>query len=303
MKIKTYTALNVSMAMEKIRADFGDKALIVANHKVADGVKLTVAVDEENISDIFQVDYRQKISNVLKRHHLHDSLIEKIIQHLSGEDKNDELLLASALADVFRFEPLNSSDGRCFIFIGMPGVGKTLALAKTAVALKLKGKSICVISCDTKRAGGISQLSAFTDILKVPLFRAKNSAEIQKIITNTDEDVVLIDTFGVNFFQEKEIQDLKNLISGISAELNWVIPAGVDVDDILEITDQISSLNPVRIIGTRLDLSGRIGAILTAAWRGQIPLGDFSVSHLASDILLPADAKSLARMILSSKDK
>ena len=58
------------------------------------------------------------------------------------------------------------------MLVGLPGAGKTVTTAKLATKAVMSGAKINVITTDRVRAGGVQQLEAFTDILKLDLMCA-----------------------------------------------------------------------------------------------------------------------------------
>ncbi len=58
------------------------------------------------------------------------------------------------------------------MLVGPPGVGKTLTIARLAAQIAIQKHKLAVITTDNKRAGGVRQLQAFTDILELELSSA-----------------------------------------------------------------------------------------------------------------------------------
>ena len=92
------------------------------------------------------------------------------------------MALAAALDAALTFQPFTDrSSGRPIMLVGPSGVGKTLTAAKLIVDARRRGRHIVAASCDTRRAGGIEQLEAFTRILELPLARIDEAAELAGI--------------------------------------------------------------------------------------------------------------------------
>ncbi len=84
------------------------------------------------------------------------------------------------------------------MLIGPPGIGKTLTIARIAAKLTMDKQSLLVITTDNKRAGGIEQLQAFTNILGHPLKVAPSRAALAQYLKSAKKQThVLIDTAGL----------------------------------------------------------------------------------------------------------
>ena len=110
MKIKTYTAPTMSEAMDMLRHELGENAIIVSTQRLGTGagVRLTAAIEENDRDDEIDRMYndeekqetllQQEIRNTLTYHALPDPLIEKIILQVK-EAKNKGMY--SYMHDIF----------------------------------------------------------------------------------------------------------------------------------------------------------------------------------------------------------
>ncbi|MFN3076618.1 MAG: GTP-binding protein, partial [Alphaproteobacteria bacterium] len=185
MRLKCYTADSMAEAMQMIRDELGDDAIIISTQRGSGGkgVRITAALempiqeDDDVIQEVItgQIPSRtlDAVREALVFHGAPAVLIEKLLaaaRPLDGHRPVDAV--AAALDAAFNFAPLpERTSPRPFLLMGPPGAGKTVTVAKLAARSRLKGRSVSVISADTVRAGAVEQLAAFTRILDVELIR------------------------------------------------------------------------------------------------------------------------------------
>lgn len=167
MRLRTYSAKSTTEAMEKVRAELGDDAIIVANRRGPGGrgVQLTAAIDEKEedlnvIASLTENDYpapaeiADAARAALDFHGVPRNLVNRLITALNELNTDDTTVaLAGALDIGFKFEPLPVKRGhKPLILIGPPGSGKTLCTAKLATRAKLNNQPVEVYSADLLRA-------------------------------------------------------------------------------------------------------------------------------------------------------
>ena len=316
MRIKTYIAQSVPEAMNKIRQDFGNGAVILSNHRTLEGVRITVGLEDNDVETQIQdalfgspIDHRaEQIQKALLSVGVPALLVERILDALpSIMDESETVSLTKALDKVFQFDPLPvNSTKRAFMLVGACGCGKTIVTAKMAVKAKISGKKVAVITTDVKRAGAIEQLEAFTKILDLDLIKVRKPDLLRNVVeeNRTNSDLILIDTPGINPFLSTDINLLKDMLNdtqGIEPVL--VMSAGMDATESEEIGGIFQKLGCHRLLGTRLDLSRRLGNLLWTAQSNGYALTDVGVSPHVSEGLCPLKAKSLAELLLLENKK
>ena len=229
-------------------------------------------------------------------------LAEKLCRSaLSVKSKDTELALAAALDSHFKYTTRIVGNKRPMMLVGPPGVGKTMTIAKFAAAGKLEGRRVQVITTDTSRAGAIEQLKAYTDILEFDLDIAETpeqlAALVQKRQKNEDTDI-LIDTAGVNVYDEDEVTKLTRLIIAARAEPVAVLAAGTDTAEMSDTAEGFATLGARRLIVTRLDTTRRYGGVFTAAHTAKLSFSYASVSPSVATGLHTINPVNLARLLL-----
>lgn len=183
------------------------------------------------------------------------------------------------------------------MLVGAPGSGKTLTAAKIAAKIALAKQPLTVITTDNKRAGGIEQLQAFTDILGLELKTAASRSELADILAAA-EGSVLIDTAGCNPYEPSEINELAGFLSLGGIEPVLVMPAGGDSSEAVDIADAFAHLPVGRLLVTRADTARRLGGVLAAAAAHGLAFCHASRSASIVDSLHPLTPPLLAEFLL-----
>jgi len=304
MKLKSYTAANMNTAMEKIRQDLGDNAIIVNSSKVAGGVRVTAAVDNSKESfetinhKVSAPKFQNQLFDLFKFHKIPPVLMQKFIGLLEHNAPDIDTALQNIFAASFKFEPLKFSLPKPLMVIGMPGIGKTLAVSKMATEASFYSKKINVITTDIKRAGGVEQLTAFTKILGVELIVARNPKELKEALEPTTGQITIIDTAGANPYDQIELDGTKELLQVADVEPLLVIQAGGDVEEAADIAHAFKFANAKRMLITKADSARRLGSIFAAASTNNLAFCNFSGTPNVGKGLDPVTPKSLSSLVL-----
>ncbi len=309
MRLKSFTAASMSEAMQQIRTEFGEDAVIVSTQRIMgnQGVRVTAAIEQAGEIPVVSAEPLaspqsvEAIDRALTDHGTPRWLVERLTGAARGADSGPLELLARVLESHFRFAPLpENGDARPLALVGPPGVGKTVATAKLAARRVLAKQPVRVISTDSFRAGGIGQLAAFTKILGIQLHTAASPRELSEVAAPAEPgELVLVDTASVNPFGKAELLRLAELTDSIGAEPLLTLAAGGDAEEAAEIGEVFAALGANRMIATRLDASRRLGALLSAADVGRLGFCEVSASPHVSRVLHPIDPQALARLLLS----
>ena len=317
MRLKSFTAPTMAEAMELVRLELGDEAIIVSTQRAAGakGVRITAALEPadadmavaELLEESAQSSAADSVKTALEPHNLPLRLAERLVNAARTSEITDPVLAcAAALEAGFTFAPLpEHSAPRPFMLIGPPGSGKSIAAAKLAARSVLRQRHVGLITCDNMRAGAIEQLAAFTRIMEIDLVRARGPDALRRAVENATgmHDLIVIDSPGLNPFKQSDLDYLQALIEAADVEPLLVMAAGGDPMEAAEIAEAFASIGATRLFTTRLDTTRRLGSMLAAAEAGQLAFCDVAASpHVASG-LAPISALSLARLLLPQASK
>ncbi len=274
MRIKLYRAPCMAEAMARVRAELGLDALILATRRLADGVEVTAALEPEEEPAPLPDPGR---GSLLAWHGVPPDLADR----LGGER------LCAALGQVFRFEALDFQDGAAvqpLMLAGPPGAGKTLTVARLATRLVMAGSTPLVITTDGQRAGATEQLAAFTRLLGLTLIVASHPATLARALLRRQPDCpVLIDTAGADPFDPAQRDETAGLAATANARIALVLPAGLDPAESADLAAGFAEAGAGLLVATRLDLSRRLGGVLSAARAGKLALAEAGIGPGAAD--------------------
>jgi flagellar biosynthesis protein FlhF len=320
MRLKSFYAKTMSEAMQMVRDTLGEDAVIVATREERGGaaVRVTAAIEPAfeigrvqaaaPADDWLQYDDEQdefavaeELTEVMLRHAAPEDVMDNIISCATVVGlENPNIALIAAIEHLYHFRPLPTGSYRkAIMMVGAPGSGKTLAVAKMAARGVMDGLNVGVITCDTVRAGGIEQLQSFTKLLNVNLQKAKSPEDLKHIIADLKGcDQILIDSPGINPFDNNDIRLLAKLISSEHIEPHLVMAGGSDADEAGEMARAFAALGAHSLIPTRLDLTRRLGSILSAAHSGSLAFADASNTPKVADGLFSLTPKTLAKLLM-----
>jgi len=306
MKLRSFIAQSMGVAIEKIRRDMGEDAIIISSTKENNGaVRIVAAVD--NAKDEFvatthkstnRAKFHSDLSEIFRFHKIPPAIAAKLLAHLTTDFKKIEDALEHIFERSYKFEPLKFSLKKPLMVIGMPGIGKTLAVSKMATEASFYNKHVSVISTDIKRAGGVEQLTAFTKILGLELTVARSPSELKSAIKNQKSKIILIDTAGANPYDQDELDSTRDLLEISNAEPLLVIQAGGDVEEAVDIANAFKFTNSERLLITKADSARRFGSIFAAVENNKLAFSNFSGTPNVGKGLEPVTPKSLAKLIL-----
>ena len=304
MRLKTYHAPTMNEAMQLIREQLGPDAIIVATHDddAGRGVRVTAAMEETETEEVTpSFDAIDVVCEALDKHQTAQDLSERLINIASDLNETDPVLcLAAALDDTFKFSPLpDHGPAKPLVFIGPPGVGKTVCVAKLAARARLAGHEAYMVTIDTVRAGAIEQLGVYADRLGLSLTTSAQGASLASLVKAGPKDaLILVDTPGANPYDPGDIKILAHQIGGIDCETILVMDAGRSALEAIDIVRAFRDLNPSRLLVTGLDLVKRLGGMLALSEACDLPFCGVSPSPAIADGLHPINPVSLARLLM-----
>jgi flagellar biosynthesis protein FlhF len=304
----------MAQAMDLLRRELGDDAIIVSTETTEHGIKIVAALEElepevPNFGSVAGIEIAGQgdedpidlVHEALLAHGLPNRLLERLLDASFNIGADEPLpALAGALKAVYGFQPLaEKRPNQPIMLVGAPGAGKTVAIAKLAARAVFAKRKVRVITTDTVRAGGIEQLDVFVRLMKLQLLTAETDRQLLRCVKScAPEDYILIDTPGVNPYSSRDMAELTGLAKCVPAEPVLVLAAGGDVVDAMEQAEIFSALGINRMLVTRLDMVRRLGSILSAADSARIAFSDCSMTPAVVDGLNPLDPLGLARMLM-----
>jgi len=309
MQLVSFIASTSQQAMTELRSELGEEAIIVTTQTLENGtVRITGAVDDEDIdlADLLTpIDHQQDVDWLTSLSDFHEfpkaSTIRFSCELHAIAASDPKVILKSLVRSSYRFDGLQSDNGKPVLLSGPPGSGKTATVAKMAAMHVLADKPVDVLTMDTGRAGAVAQLTTLLDPLGIRPKVVSDPSHMPVILEDCSNDLVLIDSPGVNPNSSADLGGLSALVDHIGAELMLVMEAGRSPSDSAEIGSSYAALGAKRIIITKLDLTKRLGGLLAAAESG-LALCGAGIGPTIGDGMHPLTAEGLVRLLFCRFD-
>lgn len=333
MRLRTFTAPDMPTAMKMVREAMGDHAIILSStpDKAKKTITVTAAHDTTDeaalapkpsapikpISSSSAETIRAELQQVLRFHNVPEMLISKIFNradprelasiealHQLGSKRDHQpfirLALEKTLSHYFTFQPLDFTRApQRLMLVGTPGIGKTLTIAKLSAHLTMNKQPVSVFTTDTKRAGGVEQLQAFTTILNTDLQVTPTAEALSRALIQVPrENHVLVDTAGANPFDRDEMKEITHISALSAIEPILVLPAGGDSLEAMDIAQAFMTMPIKRLLVTRADTARRFGGIVAAAAAHKLAFSHLSNSSSIIDSIQPLDGATLTQLLL-----
>jgi flagellar biosynthesis protein FlhF len=242
------------------------------------------------------------IADVLALHHISATLAERLltaIRDAPGRLISDPVGdLAGGLAACLNFAPLTAlRGGSSAALVGPPGAGKTTLAAK--LAARAGNSRPILLNTDRERTGALEQLSEYASVLGAGMESADDAKTIARTLRGRRRRII-IDTSGINPFDDGAMHRLAALIGAARAEPILVLPANIEPEEAIAIVGAFQALPIRRLLVTRLDIVRRLGGMLAAAEAGGYDITGGSVTPHFAYGLRPLTPTVLARRLISA---
>lgn len=340
MRLRTFNAKTMPEALQLIKNELGDDAIILSSKEQAGGIQVIAAMDEDrkdgmmaiakqmpsakpaspSRNDINAQQLRFDVQECLRFHAIPEFFIAKMLATLNDAstahilarsrlaiaDESHyflQLALEHICAEYFAYNR-NIVHAERIMLVGTPGIGKTLTAAKLATQYAMNHTSPTVITTDITRAGGVDQLKAFTDILGVEILLCENANQLRQELKRANKNTpVIVDTAGCNPYDDAAMAELAALANLAGIEPVLVMAAGLDSQEAIDMAETFLQLPIHRMIATRTDSTRRLGGIVSTAAAHKLALYLNSNSASVTEGLTPFSAAMLAGLLIAPVTK
>lgn len=301
MRLRNYQAKSTKEAMNLVRKELGPHALIISVEE-KNGIVKVVAAQEHN-TQRYPVHRPQDFDTLLHHHKTPHSVIELLKSSTLYFDGPVAERLRISLESVYTPPSLKSvvHSGKPIMLVGPPGVGKTLTLTKIAAQLTMEDKKVEIISMDQHKTGAFEQIEQLAYTLAAPLQLVESPSLLQKVIDEKESsNIILIDTPGMNPYIEEDRQRLQEMTTASNAKVVLVMPARGDHEECQELEDAFQGHNIDSMILTQLDLTTRLGHVLTRCLESAYPVIAVGQYPQVAHFLIPTKSDHFINLFTQS---
>ena len=331
MVTRVFRGKEIPAILTQIREEHGDEAVILSTRELGrEGIEVRVGIPREEMPSqqavgapvhglssaqpaIAWPDVQERLGGratlkeLLVGQGMDAAVIDAIMAKLPARiTKKNSLtsVLGHALAEVIPFKTRFPNGRKVISFLGTTGVGKTTTIAKLAARLReALGLRIALVSADYLRVGAGYHLQTYASLLQVPCCAIDRNYALGEAIDRAikpfnDYDAVFIDMPGTSPRDAKRIGEIKEwLESRPQIERALLLPAPGNSSDLRFSAQMFGRLEIHRLILTKLDESGCIGPVLSAAYWSGRPVSFLTTGQRVPEDIEPASAERLAWML------
>lgn len=270
MQIQSFSAPTLSDGYARIRERFGGDAVVLNTAQEANSVVFTVSVSAPTLpaEGIGEEATRSAARSIMQSAGFQGSVLSQFESYVHSRSLNDprhavdeflySVIRAERLGDLTQASPV-------LVFVGPPGAGKTVTVAKAASTLVSAGQRVTLVNLDQNRLGGGSQLEHLASLIGIPVVNAARPEGLQAALSrSTRSDVFLCDAPGIHPWNLEEIEEAVRYAERLGGRSILVASAGLEASETADLLAIMKRFGVDRIVVTKCDITRKLGALLTS---------------------------------------
>ena len=317
MLLKRIEAKTLQLALERVRAECGEDALVVETRTTRGGYLVVAARAQTAPPRQDQTGGRSFLSRWTRGFSpladkagdfgLTDDVLRPVERALLGTrvelskpgDPAVPGLAAKVLAGLIRTEPrLEDRDEARFrkvAVVGPTGVGKTTTLAKLAGRARARGERVAIVTLDTYRVAAVEQLRAFADLMGAPFTVAFTPMDLRRALAeHANYDRIFVDTTGRSPRDRDAMPLLEGNLEAGNCSTLLCLAAGTRARDCRVVLDAFEPLGIDAVCLTKWDETVAPGEALSAVVERGLPLSHVCIGQEVPDDIVVAESLQLA---------
>ncbi len=233
-----------------------------------------------------------------------DSLVNRLPAEITFNDAWREIVSLLERAVLVGDDDIVSKGG-IVTLIGPAGVGKTTTLAKLAARFVMRygPQRVAIVTADHYRIGAVEQIKTYGRIMGCATFAVKNLSELPQLLyTLSDKSLILVDTAGVGFKDERFNVQLTQLKQQASLQLKHylVLPCTTQRKVLQHAYDHFAMVGLTGLILTKIDECQNLGDALSLCIEMKLPISYITDGQRVPEDLDIPNPTSLARRALAA---
>lgn len=338
MKLKSYFSGTVEAAMELARKELGEEALLINSRPATPetrslgayevvfgvppgaGVAPIAAVQPtraqpadrltQDVADLKR--QIERMARSLRGARMFTSsasageseLYARLVENELDAAIAHSVVQGASLQDTFEVDATLGRKGasrQIVALVGPPGVGKTTTLVKLAARYGLASrKPAQILSADVYRIAAADQLRSLASILGIGCDVVETPAALARAFKeHQGKDLIFVDTPGLGRDEMEDAIDLACVIATHpEMDTHLVLSASMKPSDLERVIDRYEIFQPAKLLFTRIDETGRYGALVSEAARRSLPISFLATGQQIPDDLEPAAKERLVKLVL-----
>lgn len=288
--VKKFTGRSSREVYAKIRAEFGDDAVIVEQRRDGGTVTVLASADFPEAAPPQESGWQIYQKRLLELGYTRD-FVDGLAPASSWQDLKETVAGSILIAP----PPIRLQGS--YRFVGAPGVGKTTSIIKLIAehVLHFGAAGCALISTDQRRLAGSEQLALAAELLGVQFQECHPDSLDQILLAHSDTELVLIDTAGTSFGQ------------GVSRPAACpdivVVPATWQARALQRTWLQLTPASVAGVVLTQVDQCESLAEVMSVLSEFKVPLRWLSSGPDLYDDLEPVNSKILIDLLFPEIDR